>query len=427
MARSDFPRISVITPSLNQAPFLEQAIESVLDQDYPNLEYIVVDGASTDGSVEILERYESRMARWVSEPDGGQTQAINKGFRMASGELVAWLNADDFYLPDALNAVAASYRKAKEASKVGFLFGRGVRVDRAGNPLGDFWPHAPAFDLSALKYGFDCILQPATVMVRSALEAVGYLDERLNWCMDYDLWMRLGESYRAIPVDHPVAASREYPETKSLSGGLDRIAEIARVIHRHAGIPLSPGVLYYLTTTLRTLTESDALRDLFTDDFRRCLELLYEESLVPLSVFSEKSPGFPEREGGEGTARGRMARRVTEHCGVLARLESELERLHRIVAERDAQLADLSTRFSDLGIRLGASEADRAARLRAMARAEERLARLDAELAEVNAAAAELRLVAGEFRERAERAENTLATLRNAFPVRLARSLGLVD
>lgn len=419
MFRADFPRITVVTPSLNQAPFLERAIESVWDQDYPNLEYIVVDGGSTDGSVEIIKRSESRLARWVSEKDEGQAQAINKGFRMASGDLIAWLNADDYYLPGAFQAVAAAYREAGETPEAGFLFGRGVRVDREGNALGDFWPHTPAFDLSALWYGFDCILQPATFMARSAMEKVGFLDERLNWCMDYDLWMRLGESHRAIPVDHPVAASREYPETKSLSGGLDRIAEIARVVRRHAGIPISPGVLYYLTTTLRTLTESDGIRDLFTDDLRRCLELLYEEALVPLSVFSETSPGFPERQGEEG-GRVRMARRTAGHRGVLTGLESELERLHQIVAERDAQLADISNRLEK-------SEADRSARLRAAERAEERLARLDAELAEVNAAAEELRTAVGQLRERAEGAETKLAALRRAFPVRLARSLGLVD
>lgn len=425
MVQSETPRISVVTPSLNQRAFLEEAITSVLDQGYPNLEYIIIDGGSTDGSRELLERYASHLTDWVSEPDGGQSHAINKGLTRTTGELVGWLNADDFFLPGAFNAVAEAFLDMEDRSSVGFFFGRGLRTDRDGNQIGAFWPHPPAFDLSALHFGFDYILQPATILVRSALKEVGFLDETLNWCMDYDLWMRLGGKYRAIPLDHPMAASREYDQTKSLSGGLDRIAEIARVVERYAGVPATPGVLYYLTTTLRRLTADGEVRDFYSDDFRRCLELLFEESLVPLSVFSDRSPGFPERQGA-GDPRPRMAERVSLRRGSLKRLEDELETLHRIVKERDLQL-------EKMGEALQASDVDRAARLEVIQNAEQRMAFLDSELTGVNAAAAELqaqltelRGSMSELRERAERAESTLANLQATYPVRIARLMGLV-
>src|SRR5262245_9832375 len=119
-----YPRISIVTPSFNQACFLEQCLLSVLDQRYPDLEFLVLDGGSTDGSVEIIRRYENRLTHWVSEPDGGQSAAINRGFCRATGDVVAWLNSDDYYLPGALERIADAYRKSPDAS---FYFGDGWR------------------------------------------------------------------------------------------------------------------------------------------------------------------------------------------------------------------------------------------------------------------------------------------------------------
>src|SRR5262245_32047801 len=121
-----WPKISIITPSYNQAHFLETCITSVLSQEYSDLEYIIIDGGSTDGSVEIIKKYENQITFWVSEPDEGQSHAINKGFQRATGAIVAWLNSDDFYLPGALTAVAEAHRSAPHAS---FYFGDGWRVD----------------------------------------------------------------------------------------------------------------------------------------------------------------------------------------------------------------------------------------------------------------------------------------------------------
>src|SRR5438105_4503434 len=129
------PRISVVTPSYNQGRFLEQCIKSVLDQGYPNLEYIIIDGGSTDESVAVIRKYQDRLASWVSERDAGQTDAINKGFRRATGEVVAWMNADDFYLPGAFARIAQAYQQSPQAS---FYFGNGLRVNEAGQEAGRF-------------------------------------------------------------------------------------------------------------------------------------------------------------------------------------------------------------------------------------------------------------------------------------------------
>lgn len=353
------PKISVITPSYNQARFLVQTIESVLDQKYPNLEYMILDGGSTDGSIEIIRRYEKHLSFWESTPDNGQSHAINKGFRRATGELVAWINSDDYYLPEAFAVVAEAFRTASTGNRPpGFFFGTGIRVDREGSLIGEFWPHKPVFDYAALVYGFDYILQPATFIRRDSLLAVGLLDETLRYCMDYDLWIRLAGEYSAIPVDHPVAASREYRETKSLSGGMERCAEIAQVIVRHTGLPATPGVLYYTIITLQGLTRDDRAGSLFSEDFQRALALLHTENLFSLSLFSEKEFGFPEKNAGPDPF-SEMAAVVAGRKGYLTGLEEQMEELTALLEESEADrkarlevIRDLERRYRHLASRM---------------------------------------------------------------------------
>lgn len=427
----EYPKISIITPSFNQAEFLEQTIESVLDQGYPNLEFMILDGGSTDGSIEIIQRYEKHLAHWESGRDDGQSHAINKGFRRATGELVAWLNSDDYYVPGALQEVARRYRGCEDDAP-GFLFGAGLRVDREGKSIGAFWPHSPVFDQGALMYGFDYILQPTVFIRRAALMEVGLLDERLEYCMDYDLWIRLSKRYPAVAVDHAVAASREYRETKSLSGGLERCAEIARVIAGHTGLPATPGILYYIIITLQHLTREQGAARLFSGDFQRSLAFLHTENLMPLSLYSDKELGFPERTVDEG-ALDKMAAIAENRKGYLTKLEEELDNLHRIIKQRDEEVEGLIAQLKEsevdrdarlvqiqeIGDALAESEKDRDAR---MVQIEE----LGALLAESEADRA-ARLTAMEAQGRQiEELVRRYDHLAAQMPVRVMRKLGMI-
>jgi len=186
------PTITVVTPSLNQARFLDRTIRSVLDQGYPRLEYIIMDGGSTDGSLNIIERYGPRLSRWVSGPDGGQAAAINAGWRMATGAVLAWLNSDDFYLPGALMKVGEAFASSPDASVV---YGQTQRVDADGRQIGTI---GSPFHWRTLLYSYQVIPQPSAFFSRTALDAAGPLDESLRFSMDYDLLLRL------VRKDHPI-------------------------------------------------------------------------------------------------------------------------------------------------------------------------------------------------------------------------------
>jgi len=205
------PLISIITPSYNQARFLETTMRSVLEQDYPAIEYIIIDGGSMDGSLEIIRRYEDRLARWVSEPDSGQAEAINKGLRLATGEIVAWLNSDDVYLPGALREAAEAFNKHPDA---GLVYGDGIMVDEDLRVL-DFHHYRP-LQLSDLL-AFEVLLQPAAFMRRAALETVGFLSEKYDLILDHELWVRIASRYPLVHVQSFWALERTHPEAKTIA------------------------------------------------------------------------------------------------------------------------------------------------------------------------------------------------------------------
>jgi glycosyltransferase involved in cell wall biosynthesis len=286
---TDWPRISVVTPSYNQGCFLEQCIRSVLDQGYPNLEYIILDGGSTDDSLSIISKHAPQLTWWVSEPDGGQSAAINRGFRRASGVLVAWLNSDDFYLPGALKAVAAAYRQNPRAS---FYLGNGQRVDKAGNPLSSFFPNdIVRFHRPALVHGLNYILQPATFISRKHLTKAGYLDEQLKFGMDSDLWLRLSALAEPESVQALLAASREYDDTKTATGAFQRVEELRRVAEKYSGLPITPGALCYLLDTIQTVARTNP--EVFNGSFLTDLSIFWKGVHRTFSAMQARADGFP--------------------------------------------------------------------------------------------------------------------------------------
>ncbi len=220
------PRISVVTPSYNQARYLEESIRSVLCQEYPNLEYIVIDGGSSDGSVGIIDKYRSLLARAVSEPDRGQAHAVNKGMSMAGGDILAFLNSDDLYLPGALYSAA---RYFVDHPDVEMIYAHAHRVDASGRVFER--RVAPEFDLARLLRS--CFIrQPTVFMRRSLWDRVGPFDESLHRCMDYDYWLRASRVTRPGPADFWAAADRFHADAKSSGPMADTLREETAAVDR---------------------------------------------------------------------------------------------------------------------------------------------------------------------------------------------------
>jgi glycosyltransferase involved in cell wall biosynthesis len=231
---ANLPLVSIVTPSYNQAQYLEQTICSVLEQDYPNIEYLIVDGGSTDGSLEIIRRYETRLAWWVSEPDQGQTDAINKGFAQASGAILAWLNSDDLYLPGAV-LEAVDYLQAHP--ETGMVYGDANLIDETGAVIGQF--PARQTDYQRLMRGTVHIPQQAAFFRGDLWRQVGPLDPTFFFAMDYDLWVRLA---KVAPLHyHPRlwASFRLHGEGKSVASDDRNYPEMLRVHQREGGPWLS--------------------------------------------------------------------------------------------------------------------------------------------------------------------------------------------
>jgi glycosyltransferase involved in cell wall biosynthesis len=209
----DLPLVTIVTPSYNQARFLEATLRSVLEQDYPNIEYLVVDGASNDGSVDIICRYADRLTWWVSEKDSGQSEAINKGLRRARGDFVGWLNSDDVYLPGAVSEAVAAFQSHPEA---GLVYGDALAIDADGKPFNRM--HARQYTLADLM-AFNIICQPAAFMRRSVLEQVNYLHPDYQLLMDNLLWMRMAQKASLVYVPRTWAAARYHDQAKNRTRG----------------------------------------------------------------------------------------------------------------------------------------------------------------------------------------------------------------
>jgi glycosyltransferase involved in cell wall biosynthesis len=235
--------VSIVTPSFNQARYLEATLDSVLSQDYPAIEYIVVDGGSTDGSREILERYSSRLAWWVSEPDRGQTDAINKGFARARGEVLAWLNSDDTYTP---GAVRAAVEQLQARPEVAMVYGEANYIDENGCVIGRF--PAAQTDYRRLRQGYVHIPQQSSFWRAEYWHKVGPLDPSFYFAMDYDLWVRLAALAPLVYLPGQVWANfRLHRDAKTINADDRCWPEMLRVHHRLGGGALAPIVFkYYL-------------------------------------------------------------------------------------------------------------------------------------------------------------------------------------
>lgn len=222
MSAPDFPRISIITPSYNQAAFLRRTLASIHEQGYPNLEHIVIDGGSTDDSAAVIESYADRLAYWVSERDRGQSDAINKGMARATGDILTWLNSDDVLLPGSLHTVGAIFA---QLPSVRWLTGRPANIDAADHlrvfplPTGRIRRWIRAGHYHGRAWGF--IRQEGTFWRHDLWQQIGgALDESRHYSMDFDLWRRMAAHAELVTVDRPLAAYRSHAAQKTAQ--LDR-------------------------------------------------------------------------------------------------------------------------------------------------------------------------------------------------------------
>jgi glycosyltransferase involved in cell wall biosynthesis len=206
-----WPSISIVTPSYNQGRFIEETIRSVLLQGYPNLEYIIMDGGSTDGTLDILKKYSNSLI-WISEPDKGQSDAINKGWRISKGEILAYLNSDDTYMPWAAETAA---KFLVENPDVGMVYGRCDIINEYSEVIGEV--KTDEFDLGQIMCGPNIVPQPSVFIRRTVLDTVGYVDTDLDMAMDFDLWIRIALKFKVQYTPKLLASYRQYPDTKTMS------------------------------------------------------------------------------------------------------------------------------------------------------------------------------------------------------------------
>lgn len=249
LGKKQKPLVTVVIPSYNQGEFLRDAIESVLEQDIP-LELFVMDGGSTDESVEIIKRFDDNISFWRSHPDDGQSAAINEGVKLGTAPYVCWLNSDDFFYPQALIALI---EKLENNPNSPFVYGRCSVSNRSGNSVGRY------FTMPAKKYLFAnyCyVCQPGTLIRRDCWESLNGLDESLHMAMDYDLWWRMWACFGAPAYDNEklIASTRAHESTKTSTNLKGHYQESIDVVKKHySHVPLKWKLAYPLMKIVRWL------------------------------------------------------------------------------------------------------------------------------------------------------------------------------
>lgn len=237
MSIVQLPLVTIVTPTFNQGQFIEETIRSVLAQTYPNIEYIVLDAMSNDQTPEILDRYRDRISLVRREPDRGQSDAIVKGFKLARGELVGWINSDDLLYPDCVAHIVEAYRQQPEAAI--FYCSRIDIISETSERLNTM--HVPLRGRDHLLRECNTLIQPGSFYRRTALEAVDYFDTNLRYSMDLDLWLRLLTVGGFVDVSEtPIAAYREWGGTKTSTGGVRLATERKELLQRHGGSKSDP-------------------------------------------------------------------------------------------------------------------------------------------------------------------------------------------
>jgi len=273
MSKTATPKISVVVPSFNQGQYIEDTLTSVLDQGYPDVELFVFDGGSKDNTVEILRKHDRHITFWVSEPDKGHADAINKGLRRATGQLLAFLNSDDFFLPNALHYMAQAYAAHPDA---GLYTGNGLIVDRRKeNPRR--YMRDIGFTYESLLRGSCYLLQPSTFINRKAWDKIGEFDDTLRFAIDLDYWLRVAREFDVVLIDELLSAWRMHEEIRTASGGLERWTDLWRICRKHTKDQLTPGLLVELFTILQHPQISEQLGMDIRAMAQKCFRSAYEE------------------------------------------------------------------------------------------------------------------------------------------------------
>ncbi|WP_084031852.1 glycosyltransferase [Desulfonatronum lacustre] len=291
-----YPRISIVTPSFNQGDYIEKSILSIIDQGYPNLEYIIIDGGSTDNTVEIIKKYEKHLTYWVTEPDRGQSHAINKGLAHCTGDIFNWLNSDDYLLSEALFAIADSYKKNRYAAA---WIGSCKRVDENGNTLAYIFPNGLFREHIGLNWNGRVFYQPACFLNLKLVKNVCGLNEQKKYCMDYDLYMRLfHENAKIEKVDKILSCAILQKNAKTVADSRQSWAELAYTMLDHGFHEGSLEIFDRLTkgtpcrytipdsVKVELKTRSESYKKLF---YKSLSDIGYEKKILIVSNFSENA------------------------------------------------------------------------------------------------------------------------------------------